>query len=96
MNEQPEVNNVLVQLSYTIGLSKPMAIYIKTDKGIIEPWEDLYRECEPNNIIEDLNLKNIDYRYTAQFGHFGVHGWYPKEIYKKYLPWEDEVKVIND
>lgn len=96
LNEHPEVNNVLVQLSYTIGLSKPMAIYIKTDKGIIEPWEDLYRECEPNNIIEDLNLKNIDYRYTAQFGHFGVHGWYPKEIYKKYLPWEDEVKVIND
>ena len=96
LNEHPEVNNVLVQLSYAIGLSKPMAIYIKTDKGIIEPWEDLYRECEPNNIIEDLNLKNIDYRYTAQFGHFGVHGWYPKEIYKKYLPWEDEVKVIND
>ena len=96
LNEHPEVNNVLVQLSYTIGLSKPMAIYIKTDKGIIEPWEDLYRECEPNNIIEDMNLKNIDYRYTAQFGHFGVHGWYPKEIYKKYLPWEDEVKVIND
>lgn len=96
LNEYSDINNVQVQLSYAIGISKPMAIYIKTDKGIIKPWDDLYRECEPKNIIEDLNLKNINYRYTAQYGHFGVHRGYPKEIFKTFVPWEDEIKIVNN
>ena len=59
-----------VQLSYSIGIEEPMAIYIKTDKGELEPNKDLYEECKPRNIINDLNLRNICYEEKAKFGHF--------------------------
>lgn len=59
-----------VQISYAIGLEKPLAIYIKTDKGDIEASKELYEECKLKNIIKDLNLKNICYEETAKFGHF--------------------------
>lgn len=59
-----------VQLSYAIGIAKPMAIYIRSNKGNITPSDDLYKECEPNRIINDLKLKNIDYVELAKFGHF--------------------------
>ena len=59
-----------VQLSYAIGLEEPLAIYIDSDKGEIEPSEELYEECKLINIINDLNLKNKCYEETARFGHF--------------------------
>lgn len=63
---------VKVQLSYTIGISQPMAIYITSDKGDIEIPNRLYEECKPLNIINDLHLKHMKYYPTAQFGHFGI------------------------
>lgn len=59
-----------VQLSYAIGLDKPLAIYITSDKGNLEPYDGLYEECTPKNIIKDLDLKNKCYEETAMFGHF--------------------------
>ena len=59
-----------VQLSYAIGLEKPLAIYIDSNKGEIEPPEELYEECKLKNIIKDLDLKNKCYEETAKFGHF--------------------------
>lgn len=62
-----------VQLSYAIGIAEPMAIYIKTDKGIVQDnLDDLYEECKPANIINDLNLRNVKYYETAKYGHFGL------------------------
>jgi S-adenosylmethionine synthetase len=58
-------------LSYAIGIDKPLAIYINTDKGILQPRESLYEECTPNNIMKEFDLRNFDYTKTAQFGHFG-------------------------
>lgn len=65
-----EYNWCEVQLSYSIGIEEPMAIYIKTDKGELEPSKELYEECKPRNIINDLNLRNICYEEKAKFGHF--------------------------
>ena len=65
-----EYNWCEVQLSYSIGIEEPMAIYIKTDKGELEPNKELYEECKPRNIINDLNLRNICYEEKAKFGHF--------------------------
>jgi hypothetical protein len=68
-----------VQLSYAIGLEKPLAIYIKTDKGDYNGninW--LYPECTPGNIIKDLKLLDVKYVDTAKFGHFG-HSVFPWE-----------------
>ena len=59
-----------VQLSYAIGIEKPLAIYIDSDKGKIETEEKLYDECKPKNIIKDLNLHNTCYEEKAKFGHF--------------------------
>lgn len=59
-----------VQLSYAIGIRKPLAIYITSDKGDIDVSGSLYAECEPNNIIEDLDLLNKCYVDTAKYGHF--------------------------
>ncbi len=59
-----------VQLSYAIGLEEPLAIYIDSDKGYIEPNKELYEECKPKNIIKDLHLLNISYEEKAKFGHF--------------------------
>ena len=59
-----------VQLSYAIGVRKPLAIYITSDKGDIDVSDSLYIECEPNNIIKDLDLLNKCYVDTAKFGHF--------------------------
>lgn len=59
-----------VQLSYAIGLAEPLAIYIDSDKGNIEPDDGLYGRCTPKNIIDDLGLKQIDYEKLAMFGHF--------------------------
>ena len=59
-----------VQISYAIGLDKPLAIYINSDKGNIEPSSKLYNECTPKNIIKDLHLYQTIYEEKAKFGHF--------------------------
>lgn len=59
-----------VQLSYAIGMEKPLAIYIDSDIGTLDADSDLYRECTPKRIIHDLKLKDIDYEELAKFGHF--------------------------
>ncbi len=59
-----------IEISYAIGIRKPLSIYIDSDIGYIEPEKELYTECEPNNIIKDLDLLNKCYYDTAKFGHF--------------------------
>ncbi len=59
-----------IQISYAIGLDKPLAIYINSDKGNIEPSSKLYNECTPKNIIKDLHLYQTIYEEKAKFGHF--------------------------
>lgn len=59
-----------VQLSYAIGVAKPLAIYIDSDKGNLLIDNSLYDECTPQSIIKDLKLLELDYEKQAQFGHF--------------------------
>ena len=59
-----------VQLSYAIGIEKPLAIYIKTNIGDLSVSKELYEECKLINIINDLNLRKISYEQKAKFGHF--------------------------
>ena len=59
-----------VQLSYAIGIPQPLAIYIDSNIGFIEPEDSLYEECKVKNIIEDLKLKEADYEKLAIKGHF--------------------------
>ncbi|MDO4488529.1 MAG: methionine adenosyltransferase domain-containing protein [Eubacteriales bacterium] len=66
----PGHHYVEVQLSYAIGKAEPLAIYIDSDKGEIKATPEMYAECTPARIIEDLKLKEIDYTELAKFGHF--------------------------
>ena len=75
--EVNELDWCTVQLSYAIGVARPMAIYINSNKGALEPAPELYERCEPNNIIKEFNLRKFDYTTTARFGHFGLN-----------VPWE--------
>ena len=65
-----------VQLSYAIGIRKPLAIYIDSNKGMlndevtINKYSNLYEECEPKNIIDDLNLLNDCFYERSKYGHF--------------------------
>lgn len=59
-----------VQLSYAIGVAEPLAIYINSSVGYIEPEQSLYQRCTPANIIRELDLLNADYEELAKFGHY--------------------------
>lgn len=69
-----------VQLSYAIGIDRPMAIYVNSNKGFIPVDESVYDECKPRNIIEHFDLKHFDYTRTSRFGHFGLG-----------FPWEKDI-----
>ncbi len=61
-----------VQLSYSIGVQRPMAIYARTDRAInpVKITPAHYAECEPLAIIRELKLLEPQYERLAQFGHF--------------------------
>ena len=70
VSSNEDVTWCLVQLSYAIGIERPLAIYVKTNLGDLVVDDDLYEECKPARIIKDLNLQNICYEKKARFGHF--------------------------
>lgn len=66
-----------IQLSYAIGVAKPLSIHVDTygtgkisDFKICEIITKLF-DLRPAAIIEKLNLKRPIYRETARNGHFG-------------------------
>ena len=67
----------VIQLSYAIGVSKPLSIYINTngtnkiDESKIEKLiPDLF-DLSPRGIREHLKLSNPIYVPTSAYGHFG-------------------------
>ena len=66
-----------VQLSYAIGVPKPVSINIDTDGTHVIPEEriaelvDKHFDLTPKGIIEHLDLKRPIYRETSAYGHFG-------------------------
>ena len=71
------VKKVLIQISYAIGLAKPISIWYNDFnssqiKGI--DWIDLISKnwnLKPSAVIKDLDLLNQNYQKTAVYGHFG-------------------------
>ena len=82
-----------LQVSYAIGMSKPVSLYINTyntnkipEDKILEIINIVFN-FEPQNIINELELSKPIYHLTTCFGHFG----------KNNLPWEklDKVEIIK-
>jgi len=73
-------NRVLVQLSYAIGLSHPLSIFVdtygtgkkggKSDVELVEIVKANF-DLRPGCIIRDLNLRRPVMQKTSAYGHFG-------------------------
>ena len=67
----------VIQLSYAIGVSKPLSIYVNTmgtnkiDEAKIEKAVPDLFDLSPRGIIEHLKLRNPIYVPTSAYGHFG-------------------------
>ncbi|MGM0410169.1 MAG: methionine adenosyltransferase [Bacillota bacterium] len=67
-----------VQLSYAIGVARPLSIMVETfgtaknisEKNLIKLVEENF-DLRPKKIIENLNLWNPIYKKIAKYGHFG-------------------------
>jgi S-adenosylmethionine synthetase len=80
-----------VQLSYAIGVAKPLSVRIDTfgtgkadDETIAQAVEKVF-DLRPARITQDLNLKRPIYRQTAFHGHFGRDGF----------PWESTERAAK-
>ena len=66
-----------IQLSYAIGVSKPLSIYCDTfGTGAVKPAAieaaiDKVMDLTPRGIREHLSLNKPIYQRTAAYGHFG-------------------------
>ncbi|MHA6264484.1 methionine adenosyltransferase [Arenibacterium sp. CAU 1754] len=66
-----------IQLSYAIGVSKPLSIYADThgtgdvDPAAIEKAVDQVMDLTPRGIRQHLQLNKPIYQRTAAYGHFG-------------------------
>jgi S-adenosylmethionine synthetase len=69
-----------VQVSYAIGVAKPLSINVNTFGTAKIPEEkiikliDKHFDLRPRAIIEDLKLLRPIYKETARYGHFGRTG----------------------
>ena len=67
----------LIQLSYAIGVSKPLSIYVKLEEKdkektlIVEKIIKNNFDLSPRGIRELLNLNKPIYEITSSYGHFG-------------------------
>ncbi|WP_026966484.1 methionine adenosyltransferase [Algoriphagus terrigena] len=92
-------DEILVQVSYAIGVAKPMGIYINTygtakvglsDGEIAKKVEALF-DMRPYAIEQRLKLRNPIYEETAAYGHMGRKN----EVVTKtfYSPYRDQISL---
>ena len=82
-------DEVLIQLSYAIGVAEPISIYVNTygtaknglkDGEIAAKVKEIF-DLRPYAIEERLKLRNPIYEETAAYGHMGRE---PKVVIKKF------------
>ena len=90
----------LVQISYAIGISKPIGVFVntyntskveKSDSEIAEIVIDLF-DLRPYFIEKRLKLRNPIYRETASYGHMGRK---PEIITKNFISSNGDYKEIE-
>ena len=93
-------DEMLVQVSYAIGVAKPMNIYVNTygrsrvamsDSEIARKIEELF-DLRPKAIERSLKLRQPIYRETAAYGHMGRQ---PQTIRKTFTSHYHETKVME-
>lgn len=80
-----------LQVSYAIGMNKPLSIFINTFGTNSIPEEEIIKLIEekfdltPEAIIKYLDLRKPIYTKTTNYGHFG----------DKDLSWEKIINIID-
>ena len=93
-------NEILVQVSYAIGVAEPINLYVNTnghsnvslsDAEIAKKIEELF-DLRPKAIENRLKLRNPIYSETAAYGHMGRE---PKTITKTFSSRYQDTKTIE-
>ena len=93
-------DEILVQISYAIGVAKPMNIYVNTygksnvkmsDGEIAAKIEHLF-DLRPKSIERELKLRQPMYSETAAYGHMGRQ---PETVTKTFTSHYHETKTID-
>ena len=93
-------NECLVQISYAIGVSKPMAVYVNTygtskvdftDNEISKIVSNLF-DLRPYFIEQRLKLRSPIYRETSAYGHMGRKS---EIVNKKFVSSSGELKEFE-
>jgi S-adenosylmethionine synthetase len=96
---------ILIQISYAIGVARPVGIYVNTygtskvdlsDAEIAEKVSELF-DLRPRAIVERLKLCNPIYKETASYGHMGRNPEVVKKVFTSiYWPTvEKEVELFT-
>ena len=93
-------DEILVQISYAIGVAKPMNIYVNTygksnvkmsDGEIAAKIEQMF-DLRPKSIERELKLRQPMYSETAAYGHMGRQ---PETVTKTFTSHYHETKTID-
>ena len=81
-----------IQISYAIGIAKPVSLYINTfgtnqipEEEIIQLIEEKF-DLTPQGIIECLDLRRPIYKKTTNYGHFG----------REEFSWERVIEITKE
>merc|ERR1719281_520678 len=91
----------LVQLSYAIGVAKPLSLFVETygtEQGALTASDvtnivKIAFDCRPGAIAKSLALREPKYQVTAAYGHFGREPYTKEGI--KYFEWESAVDLAK-
>jgi S-adenosylmethionine synthetase len=91
----------LVQLSYAIGVAKPLSLFVETygtekeglTAKLITDIVKMNFDCRPGALARDLNLREPKYNKTAAYCHFGREPF--EENGMKFFSWEDPVDLTK-
>lgn len=97
-------DEVLVQVSYAIGVAKPCGLYINTygtskvdftDGEIAEKVNEIF-DLRPYAIENNLKLRNPIYQETASYGHMGRTPYTGSKTFKMFESGKLIEKTIHD
>jgi S-adenosylmethionine synthetase len=93
-------DEILVQVSYAIGVAKPMGIYVNTfgtakvglhDGAIADILSEIF-DMRPYYIEERLKLRQPMYSECAAYGHMGRE---PQEVTKTFRAYDGKTKTVQ-
>jgi len=88
-----------VQLSYAIGVAKPLSLFVETygtEQGdltaaAITNVVKLHFDCRPGALARDLKLRQPKYNVTAAYCHFGRSPYTEGDL--TFFSWEDPIDL---